>query len=698
VRTALPRRLLGGALFVVSFVPIFRILDSEDDNFRRTSVEVAEATLAYIQTAALTAVLIGVVLAFLVPRARILPSARRMGDVVASVPATRWATGVALLAFLLATVANRWLFQGLFTNVDEIASFIHARYIAAGSLAGVLPSSAEAWLIPNMLTVTAGWVSQFPPSHLALMAGFVAVGVPTLLGPVLFGLLAGLAALSLPRILPDHPSAGRLAGLLVAMSPFLVFLGAGGLSHVSAGAFVWLALYAALRARDGSWRWSVLAGAAIGVAVCSRPWIGVLLGTVATLGVWLPRVRGAHSEGGSMPRWLLQRCAGTVVGGAPFAVALGWYNHQLFGSPRALGYLAAFGERHRLGFHTDPWGNHYTPLDAIGFTSTDLIAFGTQLLETPIPVGVAVGLWLLLARSVPRGAGFLLAFALVPVLGNGLYWFHTTRMLYEAAPAWLALACLSLAPLLSPADDDPERESPPDGGSKSRRRLEPGSIALWSAVTAVLMAAVIGVPDRVSSYAWDDDLLTRLTVPDLPADAPALVFVHTSWNERLSARLQGSAGMRQDSVISALRRNTNCALHRYTIARAAGASDGLPEVDLLQVPGAPSDIVRPRAPEGTTLRTREGERFDPECARELRADRFGAVSLAPLLWQGDLPGLERGAPLFVRDFGPERNQPVLRAFPGRTPWAFVPRTDGGPPEVVPYDEAMLVLWGTPTLP
>ena len=688
--TALARRLLGGLLLAFSFAPIYRLLDAEDDALRRASVDVAGSTLALVQTGTLTALLLGVLFAFLVPRARVLPVLASLGAHVSAVPPARWAVTAGAVAFGLASTANVLLFRGLYTNIDEISSFIQARYLAAGRLAGPLPAGAEGWLIPNMLTVDAGWVSQFPPSHLVALAGGEWLGMPTLVGPIFFGLLAAMTTLCLARLLPDHGVVARLAGALVALSPFLLFLGAGGWSHVTAGAFLWLALYAALRARDGHETWALAAGAAIGLAVCSRPWISVVLGTIATLGVWLP-TRPA-------PRWFVRRSLWTAAGGAPFALALGAYNRTLFGSPTTLGYLAAFGERHRLGFHQDPWGNAYTPLDALALTSGDVIVFGAQLLETPIPLGALIGAWLLLSRRLPSGAGVLVAWALVPIAANALYWFHSTRMMYEAAPAWLALAALAVVPLLGERGADTTAVRP-------ARRIEPASVGLWTVGAALGMAVVLGAPQRLASFAWDDDTLARLTVPAAPDGRAALVFVHASWNERLSARLQGAGGMRQDSVISLLRRNTNCELETYARARSARAGnaatgaggDPLPEIDLRQLPGTPDDIVRPPVPDGTTLRTRQGERFPPWCQRELSADRLGAVALAPLLWQGDLPGIESGAPLFVRDLGPEWNGTLLERYPDRTPWVFVPRAPDAPPELVPYEEAVRVLWGA-TLP
>ena len=126
---------------------------------------------------------------------------------------------------------------------------------------------------------------------------------------------------------------------------------------------------------------------------------------------------------------------------------LGWFNQRLFGSPFTLGYISAFGERHRLGFHMDPWGYPYDLQEAVAFTSSDVLSLGVQLLETPFPVTAIIGSYLLLASRLPRGAGVLLAWALFPVVANGYYWFHDVRMLFEAAPAWITLGVISAVTL-----------------------------------------------------------------------------------------------------------------------------------------------------------------------------------------------------------------------------------------------------------
>jgi hypothetical protein len=83
------------------------------------------------------------------------------------------------ISFGLSLLTGRFLYQGFFTNVDEIASTLHTRYLANGLLAGPITDAPEAWLIPNTLMVAEGGVSHFPPGHLFAMAALIRVGAPT---------------------------------------------------------------------------------------------------------------------------------------------------------------------------------------------------------------------------------------------------------------------------------------------------------------------------------------------------------------------------------------------------------------------------------------------------------------------------------------------------------------------------------------
>ena len=556
---------------------------------------------------------------------------------------------------------------------------IQARYMAGGSLAGPLMEFPEAWLIPNTLMVGEGWVSQYPPGHLMVMALFYRLGIPGMVGPVLLGLMVWLLALSWERLLPKQRAEARIASLLTALSPFLLLVGGGALSHLTAGVALAGVLYSALRARDGGWAWALGVGAFVGIAVAARPFIGLILGATIPFSLWAPELSR------NKLRWASERIGATFLAGLPFAALLGIYNLHLFGSPSRFGYLAAYGENHGLGFHLDPWGYSYGLDTALTLSSIDLMALGVQLFESPIPLTLPIGVFLLLGASRPRNYGSILAWALLPLVGSAFYWFHQPRMLFEAGPAWILLAVVSVAGILRWAN----------ARTDLGRRI--GELSLWAVAVSFLLAFLWGVPNRWRSYAWTEETLDRIQLPATPSGQPALVFVHSSWNERLSATLQGAGGMRQDSIVPALRRNTRCDLQRYAEAREAearnpGPTPPHPTLDLQQLSGAPEDLI-PVPLEGLVVLSREGEVITPECLRQAQADRFGAVSLPPLVWQGDLPGDEKGRPLFLRDLGPEKNARLRALFPDRAAFVFSPFVLGGAPELVSYQDAMRVLWG-----
>ncbi|MEX2470625.1 MAG: hypothetical protein WEA34_00495 [Gemmatimonadota bacterium] len=676
-------RAIGAALLVLSLTPIFRILrPAEDAPVRAANLSMAEGSLELAWWGSLIVVLLALVLARMLPE---MPGQawRAAGRALSRPSPAVFGAWVVVVATGGAVIVVHLLFQGLLTNVDEMASLIHARYLGLGRLAGPALTLPEAWLIPNMLMVPEGWVSQYPPSHLAVIAAFDRMGVPLAAGPVLFGAMAGLVALTLPRLAPERVFAMRAAALLTALSPMLLFLAGGLLSHLTAGTALALAAYAAIRARDGRAAWAVVAGGAIGMAVSARPLTGLVLGALFPVALWWPRVRAGGLG------WGARRVAALLAGGLPFAVALGAYHARVFGGVAHWGYLAAFGADHGLGFHPDPWGYDYGPREALALTSTDLVQLGVQLLETPVPLTAVLGLWLVVAPRLPRGSSVLVAWAFLPVAANAAYWFHAPRMYYESATAWIAITVLGLSAMVGHAGSQPDHPDP------APRRIAP--VLGWAALLALGWAVVLGTPARWASYAWDETALASVRAPDPPPGPPALVFVHTPWTERITATLQGAGEMRQDSVTVALRRNGTCSLHAYAAARERrvreGAPGALPVVDSSPRAGTPAGLERRYADGGTVIRVRTGESLTDECARELVSDRFGTVALAPLLWQGDLPGDERGDPMFVRDLGPDKNELLRAAYPERTPFVFVPRAMGAPPELVPYEEAMRVLWG-----
>ncbi|MFW6200325.1 MAG: ArnT family glycosyltransferase [Gemmatimonadota bacterium] len=614
-----------------------------------------------------------------------------------AVPPYLLSMGLGLTSVLLAAAGSHYLSGMLPTYADSMAQLVQARFLADGMLAGPNPDPPASQVILNTLLTEEGWVSLYPPGHTLLLAGGLLAGAPGWVGPILTGVTVAASAMLVMELLADHPGTARLAAVLTALSPFLLLVGGGYLSHTSCAAGIALAAWCGHRAASGRWIWAIGAGAATGLAVASRPWIGL-----AVPGVLLPMLWVGRARAGALPlRWLAPRVAGAVLGGAPFAILLLGYNTVHFGSPTRLAYEVAYGPAHGLGLHQNPWGYPYGLLEALGYTAADLSALSMHLLETPLPLVALVGLFIAGASRLPEGSGILLAWALVPVLANFLYWHHGfhlgPRMLYEAAPAWCALAALTAAWLtgrLLPADRTPPdsrtaSDGPiPSNDSDEAPWIAPRAIAFWTLILA-LGGPVFLVPARLGANAWDSATRARMS-PPLPDSAPALVFVHGSWPERVSARMQAS-GIRYDSLELALRRNDLCRVDRYARNRLAGRP--LPDLDFSPSPGMPEGLRELEAPGGYRIRGDPTTEMSAECRRELGADRRGTVALDPLLWQGDLAGAERGRPVFVRDMGPELNEVTFSQWPGRSAYLWTPPRPGEEPELRPYREVVEELWG-----
>ncbi|HKJ02400.1 MAG TPA: hypothetical protein VJ997_08095, partial [Longimicrobiales bacterium] len=216
-----------------------------------------------------------------------------------------------------------------------------------------------------------------------------------------------------------------------------------------------------------------------------------------------------------------------------------------------------------------------------------------------------------------------------------------------------------------------------------------GAVAVLA--LSVLLAVFVTGPAKLrafATFARQSGMAVRAPV----ATRPTLVFVHEDWESRLGARLSAT-GMRLDSIRGALAHNSTCEVERFTRAREAATTTSVrpgPRLDFGE--GGPRPLREVRMPSGSRIRTYADEQLSPECEREAASDFGGVVALAPLLWQGDLPGLDAHGAMFVRDLGPERNARLLAGFPDHEA-AVLRRRGSDPPRLVPYDVGMEEGWG-----
>ena len=686
-----PRRFIGAALLLAALAPIHRLLDPVHTGpAGRATRTAAEAAWTVGLFGSFIVVTFAWVCIRMVPRGQVM---RRIGmplhHLLSAGSPGAFAASIGGIAALLATGVALLVHGGAPTSVDEMAQLLHARALAGGRLTLPLEGSEAAWLIQNGIVTLNGWVSIYPPLHTVLLALGFLVGAPWLVGPIGIGVASGATVWSAERLM--GAGVGRVGGVLLLVSPFWLLLGGTYLSHATAAAALALVLWTGLRARDGGIGWALATGVSVGAAVATRPWIGLACSLAILLALWLPStVRSTIT-----PAAFVRRVAAVVVGGLPFAVCIFWWNDRLFGSPFRLGYTAAFGPAHGLGFGVDPWGNRYGPVEALAYTGADLVQLGVRILESPLPIVAVIG-GVLLARPLRTGAGVFAAWAAAAVVANAAYWHHGIhmgpRMLFESTPAWIALfvAAASVFAPTSPESAPPARTGQGSvSGDAPNGDREPVSTLQRLAMWSIGLAVVAGLALAPGAARVSSDSNFRVEAPQPPSD-DAIVFVHGSWASRIAARL-ASTGMRRDSIETVLRRNDVCSVDRYARWRSTpGGADPAPHVDTEPRSGSPTSLESRALSPGNLVRVLPGSQPDAACIREARSDRLGVLELELLAWR--FPPMPNARIVVARDLGPAGNLPVLHAL-ARPAYLYVDTGSDTGFLLLDYSEGMELLWG-----
>jgi len=686
VAARLPAVLLGSVLAVFGALPLFLLLDSPQTGMAGAAT--VQTTRLYVEflITGLPLLLIAALPAGMLFPDAVICMLRRAATRLERLPVMPFAMTLAVLSFVFVAAFTLVVLYGKPNHIDSLVQMLHARFWASGTLAGPASDYGGHWLIQNSLFTPNGWVSHYPPGHIALLALGLLVGAPWVIGAVLAGVTVFFSTRLFELLFPDRLAEARTGAILLAFSPFLLCLAGSFMNHITATACAAVAGWALHRANTNS-RFGIAVGVALAWMAITRPVTAIAIAAAFT--ATIPFVRGDGWRAGALR--IARMLPWALLSGAPILLAFLRYNQHFFGSPLRLGYEVAAGPAIGLGFHRDIWGNIYGLREAIGYTSADLLALSVHLVESPLPIVLVIAAWLLLARRIQSAERVILAWALLPVIANFFYWHHGNfmgpRMLLESAPAWSMLFVIAAIAIVRAV---PERAT-----LLGRIRLQPATAA--ALLTAVAAGLLILAPQRALSYGGAWMAVTRTPVPE--TNGSALVFVHDGWRSRVAMRL-ASAGMRLDSVETAVRQNSTCALHLLADKMNGGNPEQsaamLRALDL--VPRA-SDF--PRSVEiapGNLIVSPPGEAFAPECIREIQSDRFGVLELASLLWQGDPPGVHGSGPTFVRDLGPERNAELIRRFPERTPWLYAVRSADGNAQLMEYEEGVSLLWGPATGP
>ncbi len=560
------------------------------------------------------------------------------------IPAWVYVTVVVLVSLGAGIVLTELLFTRNPHLVDTMAQLFQARIFRAGSLTAPAPVQHEFFSGQHMVINDGRWFSQYPPGHPALLALGLLVGLPWLIGPLFTAGTIVLVYLVARRLMGEGPA--RLAAVLYLISPFALFMGASHMNHVTTGLFLALALYAAVSAEDAKsgYGWVALMGLALACAATVRPLEAAAW--TAVLGSWLLSRRGLGAA--------LLAAAACLLGILPLLA----YNAVTTGHPLRFGYTLLWGAGHGLGFHTDPWGFPFTPLEGFANTALDFQRLNIVLLSWPFPSLVfLIAALLLAARDSGRRKGMVLlsGLFLAAPLAYFFYW-HRDDFL---GPRFLS-ASLVPAILLSVAGIVAlDRVL---GRWRSALRVAvPVGVLCFFGLTLPMQAGLL------AGVSVDMKLHPEREVKALGLENP-LVFVKVGWGSRLVARLMGW-GISATSIEETFRLVDGCRIQRaLDEADSQNASWSRTEARLrlerrleeLRLRALP--VERDLLPD-PSVRVDTSRAMPADCHREVQRDATGYTFYETLIWRND-PWLRDGV-IYARDLGSQKNVELMSRYPDR---------------------------------
>ncbi|MBI3661476.1 MAG: hypothetical protein HY234_00275 [Acidobacteria bacterium] len=391
---------------------------------------------------------------------------------------------------------------------DEAAYIYQARYVAEGKLFLPLPPDPQSFGIPFMFADGAKWYSPFPAGWAAVLAIGVRLGVPWLVNPLLGGLAILLAHALVRRLYNRDIADGTV--LLLAASPWLLFMSANFMAHTASLALGLLGLLGVARARDeGSVGGAAVAGLAFGGLLHIRPLEAVIMAGVA--GVWWLSCGWKKLR---LAALMATAFTGLVMTGLFLA-----YNQALTGSPARLPLDkwtdTTYGVgSNRLGFGKDigNWGwkgldalPGHGPIDVVMNTNQNLHLLNFE--QFGWACGSLVFVLLLPFAGRRRNDALMWGLAAGTVGGLSLYWFSGgpdfgARYWYQMI---VPLAVLTVRGAMEYAPRLEKAASAPESGGAGR---------VWA---FVLLASALGTLNVVPWRALDKYHHYRGVRPELRA-------------------------------------------------------------------------------------------------------------------------------------------------------------------------------------
>ena len=600
----------------------------------------------------------------------------KVGEQVLRLSPRAFAAIAAAVTSAFAVILAVYAFRRGPSTSDELAMLWHARMLVHGRLSLPVDPNREFFALENVVD-TGRWYSQFPiggPLFLALGTLF---GVPWLVNPLLIGGTAA-ALYHIARRAFDETQA-RIGVALFAVAPMVLIMAGTWMNHVPV-IFLATCALAAL----AEWERATSGGRRAGFAAV----IGVLLGLIATI---RPLDAVAVSVAiGAFQLWVIRRepnrvrelvlqAACGAIGVAPLLYA----NWATTGSALKFGYDVSWGAGHRVGFHTDPYGNPHTLAHAADLALSYIGELNMYLMAWPVPVLLVLVGGLVAMRRATQWDALLIGLFAVQLGAYAAYWgegeFLGPRFLYTALPAVVLL--LARTPFML-ADRFGARAKRAAGAL-----LVCCCVAAWCIPVSPYSAAGLVRQVRGLRTTLKLDVAGAVRAANVHH---AVVFVREPFSDRLARRLWGLGMLRSDAAQLIASRDA-CSL--LSAVRAAERDSVAPSVArLTSVVRVAAEFMPGPAALTTgdgTIRITSSASLTPECQAELDADTrpggapFGpALPLEPI----DSAGHIDGDVIYVADLL-ERNELLRRRFGDRGWYRLTVTRDGAGGQgarVVPY--------------
>lgn len=304
---------------------------------------------------------------------------------------------------------------------DEVAYFLHARFLADGVLRLPAPPVREAFEIYLMQFQDGNWYASTPPGWPAVLAVGIRLGVPWLVNPLLGGVNI-LLTYAFVKGLYGRPVA-RAAVLLLAVSPWFLFLSMSYMNHnLTLACALAAAVLVARSRRTGGLGSAALAGVMVGLGTIVRPLDGLMAGVL--VGLW--------GIGVGAPRLRLPAIGAFVLGATLTGAAVLPYNAALSGSATRFPLNAyiddtfgpgrndfGFGPKQGFGWELDPFPGH-SPVEGVINANLNIFSLNAELFGWGTGSLLLVALALLCGR--PRRSDWLMV--AVCVLVFTAYFFY----------------------------------------------------------------------------------------------------------------------------------------------------------------------------------------------------------------------------------------------------------------------------------